>query len=213
MKYQDFKRSLDIFFAVLLLIGFSPIMLLVALAIKITSPGPVLVEASSPKRAGRNGKLFRLYKFRSMIPGAYFAIRNPKNKKLLEEYRKSGYKLKNDPRVTPVGRVIRKYSVDELPQLFNVLKGEMSIIGPRPYYPEELKVQQARYPQTKQSIKEALSVKPGMTGYWQVSGRSNVNFDKRIAIDAIYAKNMSLLLDMQIILKTPWAMISGKGAI
>ena len=150
-----------------------------------------------------------------MIVNAYELLRtDPKFKKAYEEQQKGGnYKIKNDPRITPIGKVIRKYSIDEMPQLINVLKGEMSLVGPRPYYPEELKIQRRKYPETKHLIRETLSVKPGITGYWQVSGRSNVPFDKRIAIDATYVRNLSFFLDLEIIFRTPWAMISGKGAV
>lgn len=213
MKYEGIKRLIDVSSAVFLLILFSPVMLLTALIIMATSPGPVF--ADTPKRVGRKGVGFRLYKFRSMIVNAYELLKtDPRFKKAYEEQQKGGnYKIKNDPRVTPIGKFIRKYSIDEMPQLINVLRGEMSLVGPRPYYPEELKIQLQKYPRTKPLIQEALSVKPGVTGYWQVSGRSNVTFDKRIAIDAMYVKNMSLFLDIEIILRTPWAMISGKGAV
>jgi lipopolysaccharide/colanic/teichoic acid biosynthesis glycosyltransferase len=188
------------------------VMAITAIAIKLTSKGPVLADI--PKRVGKDGKLFNLFKFRSMIVNAYDLLKtDPRFKKAYEEQQKAGnYKITNDPRITPIGRFIRKYSIDEVPQFINVLRGEMSIIGPRPYYPEELKVQQKLYPKTKKLVKSALSVKPGVTGYWQVSGRSNVNFDKRIAIDADYAEKKSLWLDFQIILKTPYAMLSGNGA-
>ena len=153
-----------------------------AIAIKLETPGPVF--ADTPGRVGKNGKIFRLYKFRSMIVGAHQLLRtDPRFKELFEEYKKSSYKLHDDPRWTKVGKFIRKYSIDEIPQFINILRGEMSIVGPRPYYPDELEDQQKKYPQTKELVKEVLSVKPGVTGEWQVSGRSEVNFDKRIAMD------------------------------
>lgn len=214
MDYDKIKRVMDIAISTAALILFSPFLLLVAAAIKITSPGPVFVEVSSPRRVGRNGSLFRLYKFRSMIPGAYYAIRNnPQYKELLKRYKRGGYKLQDDPRVTPVGRFIRKYSIDEFPQFINVLRGEMSVVGPRPYYAEELEQQQGTYPATRRLVKEALSVKPGITGFWQVSGRSEINFDKRIAMDAYYARSRSFWLDLSILAKTPWAVLRGKGAV
>ena len=149
-----------------------------------------------------------------MIANAHTLLRtDPKLKKLYEEYKKSSFKLFDDPRVTPVGKFIRKHSIDEIPQFLNVLKGEMSIVGPRPYYKEELAEQEKKYPFTKDLIKEALTVKPGITGHWQVSGRSNVNFEKRIEMDAYYAKKRSILFDILILLKTPWIMVSGKGAV
>lgn len=207
------KRVIDIIFSILLLILFSPIILIVAIAIKCDSKGPIL--ADTPERVGKNGKLFYPYKFRSMIVNAYNLLKtDPKFRKAYEEQQKGGnYKIKNDPRITRSGHFIRKYSLDEIPQFLNVLQGEMSLVGPRPYYPEELKKQQERYPQTKKLVKEVLSVKPGITGYWQVSGRSDLNFDKRIQMDAEYARKRSILYDFFIIFKTPWAMISGKGAL
>lgn len=210
--FEVIKRLIDILGAGVLLIVFSPVLLISAILIKATSKGPVL--ADTPKRVGKGGKLFFPYKFRSMIMNAHNLLRSdPKFKKLYEQYKKSSFKLHEDPRVTPVGKFIRKHSIDEIPQLFNVLKGEMSIVGPRPYYPDELEQQTKRYPYTKDLVREVLSVKPGITGFWQVSGRSTVNFDKRIEMDAYYARKRSILLDILILLKTPWAMISGKDAV
>lgn len=212
-SYEVVKRAIDIFSCLLLLTVFFPIILIVAIAIKLNSQGPIF--ADTPERVGKDGKLFYPYKFRSMIVNAYYLLKtDPKFKEAYEEQQKGGnYKIKKDPRITKVGKFIRKHSLDEVPQLLNVLKGEMSLVGPRPYYPEELEKQQKRYPQTKSLVKEVLSVKPGVTGYWQVSGRSEVNFDKRIQMDAEYAKKKSILFDIVILLKTPWAMISGKGAV
>ncbi len=211
--YDFAKRVLDIFFSAIILMFFSPIIVIVAILIKIETPGPIL--ADTPERVGKDGELFYPYKFRSMIVNAYQLLKtDPKLRKAYEEQQKGGnYKIKNDPRITKVGKFIRKHSLDEIPQLLNVLKGEMSLVGPRPYYPEELEKQQQRYPQTKNSVKEVLSVKPGITGRWQVSGRSEVNFDKRIQMDATYAKRRSVFYDLLIIAKTPWAMISGRGAL
>jgi undecaprenyl-phosphate galactose phosphotransferase len=155
-----------------------------------------------------------MYKFRSMVENAHEILRkNPEFAQLLELYKKGSYKLKNDPRVTPVGRFIRKYSLDEIPQLVNILSGDMSLVGPRAYYPDELREQQKKYPTTKDAVKFVLSVRPGLTGFWQVSGRSQINFDKRIAMDADYVHKRSLLYDLWIIARTPWAMVSGKGAL
>ena len=108
---------------------------------------------------------------------------------------------------------MRKHSLDEIPQLVNVLRGEMSLVGPRAYYPDELSNQQKKYPETRKLVKKVLSVKPGITGYWQVGGRSEINFDKRVKMDADYVRRRSILEDLVIIAKTPWAMISGKGAL
>ncbi len=212
MFYYVTKRFIDVTGSIVLLIIFSPILIATAFAIKLTSPGPIL--ADTPKRVGKDSKQFRLLKFRSMIVNAHTLIRtDPKFKKIYEEYKKSNYKLFVDPRVTKVGKFIRKYSIDEMPQFVNVLKGEMSIVGPRAYFSDELKEQQEKYPHTRKLVKEMLTVKPGITGYWQVSGRSEVNFEKRIEMDAYYARKRSLILDILILLKTPWAMLSGKGAV
>ena len=210
--YEIMKRLTDIVFSFILITLFSPIVLLISIAIALDSKGPVL--ADTPERVGRNGKLFKMYKFRSMIQNAHEILReNPKFAKFYEEYRKGSYKLKYDPRVTKVGHFIRHFSLDEVPQLVNVLRGEMSLVGPRAYYPDELRNQQRKYPHTKEAVKVVLSVKPGITGYWQVSGRSEINFDKRIKMDADYVRRRSILYDILIIIKTPWAMLSGKGAL
>ncbi|KKU83759.1 MAG: Undecaprenyl-phosphate galactose phosphotransferase, partial [Candidatus Amesbacteria bacterium GW2011_GWC2_47_8] len=157
---------------------------------------------------------FQLHKFRSMIPDAHIRLRtDPTLKKLYEEYKKSSYKLTQDSRVTKVGKFIRKFSLDEVPQMLNILKGDMSLIGPRPYFADELEEQQLKYPHTKDLVKKALSVRPGITGQWQVSGRSAINFDKRIEMDSHYAENMNLWYDLKILFKTPFVMLSGKGAV
>lgn len=206
------KRFIDIVGSIVLGLFFLPICIAVMIAIKLDSLGPIL--ADTPERVGKDGKSFKLFKFRSMIVNAHEQLRtDPTFAQLYSEYKKNSYKLKNDPRVTRVGRFIRKHSLDEIPQLLNVLRGEMSLVGPRPYYPDELTEQQRKYPHTKQLVKIVISSKPGVTGYWQVSGRSEVNFDKRIKMDADYVREQSLLLDMKILLKSPWAMISGKGAV
>jgi lipopolysaccharide/colanic/teichoic acid biosynthesis glycosyltransferase len=207
-----FKRLLDIFLAIVIGLIFLPISLIAAIFIKFTSEGPILADV--PNRIGKDQKPFKMYKFRSMVLNAHQLLREDiKFKQLYEQYKNGSYKLKRDPRITPVGRYIRKHSIDEIPQLLNVLKGEMSIVGPRAYYPDELDAQQKKYPETQKLVTRVLSVRPGITGLWQVSGRSDVNFDKRVAIDALYVDNMSLWKDIKIILKTPWAMISGKGAV
>jgi lipopolysaccharide/colanic/teichoic acid biosynthesis glycosyltransferase len=210
--YEMTKRLLDIIFSSILIIIFSPVMFIIAIAIKLNTKGPVL--ADTPERVGKSGKYFKMYKFRSMIENAHEILReNPKYSKLFHEYKKGSYKLKDDPRITKVGHFIRKHSLDEVPQLFNILNGDMSLVGPRAYYPDELVEQQKEYPKTKDSVKIVLSIKPGLTGYWQVSGRSEINFDKRIEMDATYVRKRSIIYDLWIILKTPWAMISGKGAL
>lgn len=210
--YTFLKRLIDIVGSIILAILFLPISIMVALAIVLDSPGPVF--ADTPMRVGKDGKPFKLYKFRSMIVNAHIKLRtDPKLKRLYQEYKRNSYKLREDPRVTKVGRFIRKHSLDEIPQFLNVLKGDMSLVGPRPYYADELVEQQRKYPHTKDLVKVVLSARPGITGYWQVSGRSEVNFDKRIKLDADYVLKRSLFLDIYILLKSPWAMISGKGAV
>ncbi|HLE48758.1 MAG TPA: sugar transferase [Patescibacteria group bacterium] len=216
MSYETIKRVIDIIGSLILIILFSPIMLATAIAIKLTSPGPVFVEKENEhmKRLGKNRKLFRLYKYRSMMVKADILERtDPRYKNVYIEKRTSGnYKPSNDPRVTPVGKFIRKHSIDEMPQLLNVLKGEMSIVGPRAYLPDELEEQKKKYKGTDKYIEEMLMVKPGITGFWQVNGRSEVNFDKRIQMDAYYARKKSILFDILIMLKTPWIMLTGRGA-
>jgi len=209
MLYDFSKRIVDIVGSILALLVLSPILILVAIAIKIDSAGPIM--ADTPMRAGKNGKLFKIYKFRSMVQNAQEILDN--NPKLLEEYKKNSYKIFNDPRVTTVGKYIRRFSMDEFPQFFNILKGEMSIVGPRAYYPYELAEQQEKYPTSKKFVKIILSGKPGVTGLWQVSGRSQINFDKRVEMDAQYVKKRSLIYDFWIMLKTVPAVISGRGAV
>jgi lipopolysaccharide/colanic/teichoic acid biosynthesis glycosyltransferase len=210
--YELAKRLMDIVCSFILIVIFSPVILIVSIAIKLDSDGPILADV--PERVGKNGKLFKMYKFRSMIENAHEILReSPKYTRLYDRYKKSSYKLKDDPRITRVGHFLRKHSVDEVPQFFNILKGDMSLVGPRAYYPDELREQQAKYPQTKEAVSVVLSIKPGVTGYWQVSGRSEINFDKRIEMDATYVRKRSIIYDLWIILKTPWAMISGQGAL
>ena len=203
---------MDIASSIFLLVLFSPVIIIIAIAIKLDSKGPIL--ADTPKRVGKDGKLFKMYKFRSMVENAHQILRgNPKYAKLYNVYKKGSYKLKDDPRITGIGHFIRKHSLDEIPQALNILRGEMSLVGPRAYYPDELRDQQKKYPHTIGSVKIVLSVKPGVTGFWQVSGRSEINFDKRIEMDATYVKKRSLLYDLWIIAKTPSAMITGRGAL
>lgn len=210
--HRTLKRGIDLVGAFLIGLIFCPIAVVTAIAIKFDSPGPIL--ADTPERVGQYGVLFKLYKFRSMILNAHELLRrDPKFKKLYEQYKKNSYKLLEDPRVTRVGKFIRKHSLDEIPQLINVIRGEMSLVGPRPYYPDELVEQQKKYPHTKELVNIVLSAKPGITGEWQVSGRSEVNFDKRIKIDAQYVKRKSIFHDISILIKSPLVMITGKGAI
>jgi len=215
--YQITKRTIDIVGSLFLLIIFSPVILATSVAIKLTSPGPVFVEKSNlhMRRLGKGGKKFRLFKFRSMMVEADKLERyDPRYRHIyIEKRTKGNYKPRNDPRISKVGKFIRVHSIDEIPQLLNVLRGDMSLVGPRPYLTDELAEQQIKYPGTEAYVKETLTVKPGITGYWQVTGRSEVNFDKRIEMDAYYARKKSLFFDMLIVLKTPWVMLTGKGAL
>jgi lipopolysaccharide/colanic/teichoic acid biosynthesis glycosyltransferase len=167
--------------------------------------------ADTPMRVGKNGNLFYMYKFRSMVVGAQDLLQ--KNPELLKQYKKNSYKIHNDPRVTRVGKYIRKFSIDEFPQFINILRGEMSLVGPRAYYPFELEEQQKKYPQSRDYVKIILSSKPGLTGVWQVSGRSDINFDKRVEMDAQYVQRRSVFYDIYLMLKTIPAVIFGRGAV
>lgn len=209
---KGLKRIMDIVLSIVLLTLFAPVCLIVSIAIKLDLKGPIFADV--PERVGQNGRPFKMYKFRSMIKNAHILLHtDARFKKLFEQYQKDSYKLKDDPRVTAVGKWIRKHSLDEIPQLFNVLIGDMSIVGPRAYYPDELENQQKKHPDTKQYVADVLSVKPGITGLWQVSGRSEVHFDKRIALDAEYVTTISLWKDISIIFRTPLVMITGRGAV
>lgn len=194
---------MDIFLAIFLIILFFPFWIIVPLLILIDSGWPVLYRH---KRVGKNGKEFWLYKFRTMVVNADQILF--RNKKLLAEFKNGDWKLKNDPRITRLGKVLRSLTIDEFPQLWNVLKGEMSLVGPRAYVKEEIEEQTKKYPKTKKLIKKILSVKPGITGPWQTSGRNIIPFDKRAKMDYDYACNYNFWLDLLIILKTPAAMIS-----
>ncbi len=214
MFYDFLKRAMDVLGSFLGLIFLAPILLILAVAIKLDSKGPVFADA--PMRVTKNGKLFKMYKFRSMFIGAHEILHNdPKYKNLLEKYKKNSYKLPldEDPRITGVGKFIRKTSLDELPQFLNILEGEMSLVGPRAYYPFELEEQQLKYPNSRKYVRIILSAKPGLTGEWQVSGRSLINFDQRVEMDASYVKKRSIFYDVLIILKTIPAVVSGKGAV
>jgi lipopolysaccharide/colanic/teichoic acid biosynthesis glycosyltransferase len=206
------KRLIDIVLSLMLLILFSPVFLILAIVIRLDSKGPLFADV--PERIGQDGRKFKMYKFRSMINNAHYLLRtDPKFKELFAEYKKGSYKLKNDPRITRSGKFIRKHSLDEIPQFINVLKGDMSLVGPRAYYPDELENQQKEFPHVKKLVTKVLSVKPGITGLWQVSGRSEINFDERIIIDARYVDTVSFITDLKIILRTPWVMVTGRGAV
>lgn len=209
MLYDFIKRLMDIVGSIVGLVLLLPLFLITALAIKMESPGSLL--ADTPMRVGRHGKLFKMYKFRSMVPNALEILQ--KNPQLLARYKRNSYKIQDDPRITKVGKFIRKYSIDELPQLINILRGEMSLVGPRAYYPFELADQQKKYPDSREFVKIILSAKPGLTGVWQVSGRSQINFDKRVEMDAQYVQRRSIFYDIYLILKTIPTVLLGKGAV
>src|SRR3989338_10514591 len=198
------KRLVDIISALVLSIVFLPIWIIIPILIKLDSPGPIIYKH---KRVGKGGKEFWLYKFRTMVHNADVILFR-KNPPLLAKFRQGDWKLARDPRITTLGRIMRSITIDEFPQLYNVLKGEMSLVGPRAYLKKELISQQQKYPYTKALIKDILSVKPGITGPWQTSGRNVIPFDKRAQMDAHYARNLSLIKDLWIILKTPQAMFS-----
>ena len=197
---QAFKRLMDIILSIIAIIAGSPVFLITALLVKLTSPGPIIFWQV---RVGRFGRHFKFYKFRSMYIDA-----EARKAELLKQ-NESGdgviFKMKKDPRITPVGRFIRKFSIDELPQLFNVILGDMSLVGPRPPLPSEVK---------NYSLEERkrLNITPGITCLWQVSGRSELPFSKQIALDKEYIASQSAWKDFLILLKTIPAILTGRGA-
>ena len=198
--YLILKRFIDIVGAIVGIIVLSPILIIVAILIKIEdSKGSIFF---SQKRVGQNGKEFKMYKFRSMVHNAEELKEN-----LLKQNERSGpmFKMKNDPRVTKVGKFIRKTSLDELPQLINVLKGEMSLVGPRPSLPKEVE-------QFKPWMLKRLSVKPGLTCYWQVYGRNNIGFEDWMNLDIKYVEERSLISDIKLIFKTVFVLLGDKSA-
>lgn len=204
--FNPIKRVMDIISSIILIIVFSPVLLITAIIIKLTSPGPVIFKQ---KRVGQN-KEFDMYKFRSMRVGDNDKFLKENYPELWKKYKANDWKLsaKEDPRITPIGRFIRATSIDEMPQFINVLKGEMSLVGPRAYRDEELKEYAKKYPNTRPYIADIRSVKPGITGPWQVSGRNELPFEKRSKMDSEYIKKRSLRQEIFIILKTPFAMFS-----
>lgn len=204
ISFEIKKRILDIAVATVLAIIFLPIWFIVPVLILLESGWPIIF---GHKRVGKDGQEFQLYKFRSMVKNAD-EILHKKNKKLLKEFKNADWKLENDPRITPLGKVLRSLTIDEFPQLYNVFKGQMSMVGPRAYVKKELEEQALRYPETRKYIKEILSIKPGISGPWQTGGRNEVPFKKRAQMDAAYAKKHSVMEDIKILFKTPKAMIS-----
>ncbi len=198
--YDFIKRTVDIVGAVLGLVVFSPFFLIISIAIKATSKGPIIF---AHKRVGKNGKDIYIYKFRSMVENAEELIKSftPEQKAEFE----ANFKLENDPRITKVGNILRKTSLDELPQLLNILKGDISIVGPRPITEVETEI----FGNYKDVL---LSVKPGLTGYWAANGRSNITYRRRRAMEIYYIKNRSICMDIQILAKTVLSVIKRDGA-
>lgn len=201
--YLFVKRLMDILGATIGIVISSPFFLIISLLYLFgDNKGPVFFKQV---RIGKDGKEFKIYKFRSMVVNAEEKLKA--NKLLYKKYIQNSYKLEpeEDPRITNTGRFLRKTSLDELPQLFNVLKGDMSLVGPRPVVAEELEEYSYRKP-------DFLSVQPGVTGYWQVSGRSEVLYPERVDVELYYVYNQSLLLDVKILIKTVLVVILRKGA-
>jgi exopolysaccharide biosynthesis polyprenyl glycosylphosphotransferase len=197
---QVWKRALDIFGSIVGIAFLSPLFILLAIGVKTTSRGPVFYAS---KRIGKRGEAFLTWKFRSMVQNADIL-----KKELREKNHRNDspfFKVKDDPRITPFGRFLRRFSLDELPQLWNVLQGKMSLVGSRPHLPEEI----AQYSPEKKRI---LEIKPGLTGLAQVSGRSDLRFEEEIRLDTYYLENWSFWLDLKIVLKTIWVIIKGEGA-
>lgn len=193
------KRAMDVALVLMGLVAIWPVLLAIALAVRLSGPGPVFFVQT---RIGRNGQPFGMIKFRSMQVDA-----EARRAALLATSTRGGlcFKSRNDPRVTPVGRILRRFSLDELPQLFNVLRGEMSLVGPRPALPEEV----AAYPA---QAMERLAVLPGITGAWQVSGRAELSFDEMVALDIAYVRDGRLTTDLAILARTARAVLTGHGA-
>ena len=197
--YEVIKRVIDVVCSFVGVLVLSPLFVVIAIIIKFTSKGPVFF---SQKRVGRDGKEFKMYKFRSMVVNA-----EELKEKLAAQNEMSGpmFKMKDDPRVTKVGKFIRKTSIDELPQLLNVLKGDMSLVGPRPSLPKEVA-------QFEDWMYRRLEVKPGLTCYWQVSGRNNIDFEDWMKLDVKYVEERNLWIDIKLIFKTVGVLFGDKNA-
>ena len=191
--YKIIKTIFDLFFALIILVVGSPIFIIIALLVKLSSRGPIFFLQ---KRVGKNKKTFNCIKFRTMHPEAEDILENliVNNEALRKEFQET-HKLKNDPRITNIGKFLRKTSLDEIPQFLNVIKMEMSIVGPRPIVKKEI----LKY---GKSYKKVISIKPGITGLWQVSGRNNLSYKRRVTLDCLYVDNMSPIIDIRIIIRT-----------
>lgn len=198
--YIKIKRVIDVILASVALILLSPLFAIIAIAIKIDSKGPVFF---AHKRIGKNGKIIKLYKFRSMVINAEELIKSFTPEQM-REY-KENYKLTNDPRITKVGKFLRKTSLDELPQLINIINGDLSIIGPRPVVADELE----KYGVNKDKF---LSVTPGLTGNWAANGRSNTTYEQRMEMELYYIDNLSLKMDIKVFFKTILLVLKKEGA-
>ena len=201
VQYKLVKRITDIVLSFISLVVLLPVFAVIALAIKLESKGSVFFKHT---RIGKNGKIIKIYKFRSMVENAEDLIQQF-TKEQMKEYEEN-YKLSDDPRITKVGKILRKTSLDELPQLINILKGDLSIIGPRPVVANELK----KY---GTNIKKFLSVTPGLTGYWAANGRSCTSYEQRMQMELYYIDNLSLKMDVKVFFKTIVAVIKRKGAV
>lgn len=204
IRHRPLKRTFDLLFALGALSILAPLLLVIALLIRLTSRGPILY---AQERVGRGGRPFRCYKFRTMHPDAEERLSHllASNPKLQREWEQS-HKLKEDPRTTRIGRLLRRYSLDELPQFWNVLRGDLSVVGPRPLVREEVVSHFGR------KAVRTLCVRPGLTCLWQILGRSDLTYPERVALDEKYARSPSLLLDLKIIAKTIPALITSRGA-
>ena len=199
--YRFFKRTFDLISSSVALVAFSPIFLIIAIAIKLDSEGNIVFGHT---RIGKNGKPIKVYKFRTMVKNAKEVFDNFTEEQKEEYY--TNFKLDNDPRITKVGDFLRKTSLDELPQLLNIIKGDMSVVGPRPIVEKEIE----KYGVYAEKM---FSVIPGLTGYWQANGRSDTSYDERVQMDMYYVDNRSLALDIKIIFKTIVSVVKKEGAI
>lgn len=213
IPYKPIKRIFDLVFSILFLLLFSPLLLLVSLLIFLTDRANIFVK--EPLRYGLGGKEFRMFKFRTMVPNAHMELlSNPKYAKIKDKWKKNSNKLKvnEDPRVTWIGRILRKTDIDELPQLLNVLVGQMSIVGPRPTYKTEIEEHLKKYPEDEKYLADIFKIRPGITGIWQVSGRNKISLHKRLPMEVEYAQNLDLIDDVKIFLKTPKVVLTRGGA-
>jgi lipopolysaccharide/colanic/teichoic acid biosynthesis glycosyltransferase len=216
-SYEDtlFARVFNIFVAGIFLIIFFPLLIVVYFLVMCDGTGGRVI-LKDPYRVGKDGKIFRLFKFRYMIPDAHNKMVNGEyGEDILRKWKKNGGKLdwREDPRITPVGRLLRRTDLDELPQFINVILGDMNIVGPRPYFSEEIENFKHRFPDVSDNFKKILSVRPGITGLWQVSGRNSLPVKKRIELDWECADKKSFWFDIWIIFRTPWIIITRKGAM